>query len=657
MSQEPRHEHTFYLGLCMAGAVSAGAYTAGVIDYLTEALENYEKVRGQKGFPRHAVRIPVMGGASAGGMTSIITAAAAQQGLHHVRTPQKDPQAEIKDNILYHSWVDLTSADMFPVLMDNDDIEPGEVYSLFNSNFIKAIADRVLKPTVPPADSLPTYFCKNMKVFVTLSNLQGFCYNVAFKASSQDKAWPYYMQIHNDYACFQICNNGTTKADPGWIPLNLVTGQNIDIAIDAAMATGAFPVGLRSRLLKRPSAAVNNNPFLKQYLSKDPVPGEEYTTLNVDGGMINNEPFEYVRQVLETESAKNGAGLTESYDTFNSSVVMIAPFPSVKPSTITLGEKLIHSMGLTFSAMRSQMRAKSTEYVDAMDPSCPDLFLIDPSRTNGILPKIQGQKAIACGALDGFSGFLSKDFRIHDYFLGRYNCYVFLREYFTVPESSLEDNPIFKYGYGDPDIDKSRFRARDGGYQILPIVDEQPPVEPEWPVQDWSTFSRFKEPIKERAEALLLNLFKLSPVRRTLLWIGSRVILRGLLAKAALNRMYNELTDWKLLKGQPEQQPKVKDQSEIVEPSSTANYVKLVILKLARLKIPVAELEGGMLLAGLNYNDNMCYDLVTQLDRFVAGIKPGAYIDNADITINKTVKEVVDLVETRLAHHDNKVMQ
>jgi hypothetical protein len=31
-------QDTFYVGLCMAGAVSAGAYTAGVMDYLLEAL-------------------------------------------------------------------------------------------------------------------------------------------------------------------------------------------------------------------------------------------------------------------------------------------------------------------------------------------------------------------------------------------------------------------------------------------------------------------------------------------------------------------------------------------------------------------------------------------------------------------------------------------
>ena len=38
-----QQSHTFHLGIAMAGAVSAGAYTAGVLDYLFETLERWEK--------------------------------------------------------------------------------------------------------------------------------------------------------------------------------------------------------------------------------------------------------------------------------------------------------------------------------------------------------------------------------------------------------------------------------------------------------------------------------------------------------------------------------------------------------------------------------------------------------------------------------------
>ncbi|NBR14881.1 MAG: hypothetical protein EBU01_09950, partial [Crocinitomicaceae bacterium] len=63
------------MGLCLAGAISAGAYTAGVIDYLIEALERWETEKKQnEDIPKHRVVIEVIGGASAGGMTGIITA-------------------------------------------------------------------------------------------------------------------------------------------------------------------------------------------------------------------------------------------------------------------------------------------------------------------------------------------------------------------------------------------------------------------------------------------------------------------------------------------------------------------------------------------------------------------------------------------------------
>ena len=78
----------FEIGICMAGAVSAGAYTAGVMDFLIQALDEWEKrkVEDPENTPLHDVVIPVLGGASAGGMTSIITANAIQQEIDPVKT-------------------------------------------------------------------------------------------------------------------------------------------------------------------------------------------------------------------------------------------------------------------------------------------------------------------------------------------------------------------------------------------------------------------------------------------------------------------------------------------------------------------------------------------------------------------------------------------
>jgi len=81
----------FRIGIAMAGAVSAGAYTAGVMDYLLETLGTWEEAKKnireklakgeplteeEKTIPLHDVVIDVFGGASAGGMTAAITSLA-----------------------------------------------------------------------------------------------------------------------------------------------------------------------------------------------------------------------------------------------------------------------------------------------------------------------------------------------------------------------------------------------------------------------------------------------------------------------------------------------------------------------------------------------------------------------------------------------------
>src|SRR5262249_34270875 len=61
----PEHPGTFEIGLVLAGATSAGCYTAGVVDYLIEALEKFEHSKANPDGPQHNVRIRVIAGASA----------------------------------------------------------------------------------------------------------------------------------------------------------------------------------------------------------------------------------------------------------------------------------------------------------------------------------------------------------------------------------------------------------------------------------------------------------------------------------------------------------------------------------------------------------------------------------------------------------------
>ena len=116
----PKHEHredTFNLGLTMAGAVSAGAYTGGVLDYLFEVLDKWEKAKtgdlkidgyNKEDIPKHKVSIDVMGGTSAGGMTTIMTALYAIKGIiNPVTSKESGTAGGVKNNLFYDSWVNL----------------------------------------------------------------------------------------------------------------------------------------------------------------------------------------------------------------------------------------------------------------------------------------------------------------------------------------------------------------------------------------------------------------------------------------------------------------------------------------------------------------------------------------------------------------------
>jgi hypothetical protein len=54
-------KNTFQLGLCKAGAVSAGVYTASIPDYLIVTLDTWNKKKksGEENVPTHNVVIPV----------------------------------------------------------------------------------------------------------------------------------------------------------------------------------------------------------------------------------------------------------------------------------------------------------------------------------------------------------------------------------------------------------------------------------------------------------------------------------------------------------------------------------------------------------------------------------------------------------------------
>ncbi|MBE99397.1 patatin-like phospholipase family protein [Flavobacterium coralii] len=576
----------FEIGLCMAGAVSAGAYTAGVIDYLLETLEEWEKRRGEENVPSHQVSIPIIGGASAGGMTGLLLASALQEKHIPVQYSSSNTQitAPHPENKLYHSWVDLLNNDVFSKMLDVSDIKNGSVVSLLNSQFIEEIAAKMITGTKKAVDKLPAFFENNdgspLKIFTTLTNLEGFCYYAGLNAAGRQEK--YYMRVHNDYGCFELINGNATPTGNEWMPLNFATGQNVSVAVEAAMATGAFPVGLAPRTLTRPSEYVNQIPWLKYIFRNSPVKDGSYTSLNIDGGVINNEPFEKVRDLLNetlardkgmpytTDEEKAGTNrvlddINCDYSSFTNTVLMVDPFPSAEAEIFDANPVLTSVIPKTLGAMLSQMRAKPQEYKELMKENDASSFIISPSREirdkNGnVIEDVFGEKAIACGTLSGFGGFLHKEFRIHDFYLGRYNCEIFLRDYFTVPESALQNNPIFANGYsGVANKDDFASSATKPGeekqYQIIPIFSERTgefkiPVfscGDTWPKIKVQDIDKYEQKIRKRVGKLIMELFTFKGLARPLMFIGTKVVINKFIAGKAMDIIKLSLKKWKLL--------------------------------------------------------------------------------------------------------------
>ena len=561
----------FHLGLCLAGSVSAGSYTAGVLDYLLDALKIWEERKRQNlpDTPTQDVRISVIGGASGGGMTGIIASSILQNEIIPVKFPTslKEVLADQPQNKLYNAWVDMLGEDMFPMMLDTADIDKNkEITSLLNSDFIDKLANKLVKAKENKNRNFPGYIYSPLKVFLTLTNLAGFPYEISYRGNTTLNK--YYMAVHNDYACFKLNTDEAEKDE--WMPLDFATGKNVETARLAAMATGAFPIFLKSRVLARETREVNKIRWLKYV---DPVQGNEYVTQNIDGGILNNEPFEIVRFVLNELTSQPDSTIYNDPDFFKSTILLIDPFPSEKPADFKIDTGFLKTLAYTINCLVGQGRAKPGILASSVNIDLAGQFMIAPSRrvpgSDGKEKQVQGEKAIASSSLDGFGGFLSKEFRVHDYFLGRYNCEIMLRDYFIIPESSIDQNPIFKEGYSN--VDKSKFwvlkkekEIVDGKeveverkyYPIIPLFQERTIGFPvpnfssgiNWPTINSKEVESFRSLIRKRAQVILLTLLTKNTFRKILLWIGAKVVLNKIITKAIMEKIRNELSEHRLLK-------------------------------------------------------------------------------------------------------------
>ena len=466
---------SFKLGINMAGAISAGAYTAGVLDFLTEALDAWyaAKARGEI-VPEHDVVIEVFSGASAGGMCAAISSILLQQEFEHIEDVEKSGT----NNRLFESWVN--KIDIKELLKTEDLAKASSVISLLDSTVIDEIAEYALSSGDAHVVSRP-YVSPQLTLFLSLTNLRGVPYSLNGKAPGSIEESTFF---YGDRIRFETVSSlGTPPSSRSAHPIvPSVPGEagGWTLLQQAAKATGAFPVFLAPRPILRNqeeytppmwesvNSAVSDTPppTKPNFPEKLPNPFE---TLNVDGGVTNNDPFNYAHDYLLSLSPRQIAP-TGAEDT-DRAVINIAPFPTTKRYPELYDSKKNSNVFLAlsnlFGALISQSRFFGESLDQIMNGTTFSRFVIAPSDEELAKESLGNSDAqppaLQCASLGAFGGFFEKEFRAHDYVLGRRNCQKFLHDHFLLPEKNI----VIKSGIAEEHRQEiiTRFgRPAPGGY-------------------------------------------------------------------------------------------------------------------------------------------------------------------------------------------------
>jgi len=578
-------DDVFNVGFALSGAISAGAYTAGVLDYFFQALNAWEQARSDPDAPQHHVTVQVITGASAGAIAGALGVVALARGIRpqnlsadekaNAKTTPGSTSQDLRCVLpsLYETWVVrprmVDPGGGIDLLSSEDLRDPdAQVVSALNAALLDDIKAKALMPPVGGEAQTATppypYIAGKLHVYMTVSNLRGIPFTVSFGNST------YGMQTHGDRVHYIIDGLGNApSAENKWLagdssrqlPIGTLPadGQTLPPEWDrygtCALASSAFPVGLAPRQISAPLAEYKQRSYPANHGQATIEPSfpeawssglgaDGFVFLNVDGGVVNNNPFDYAQYALMEDPTAVVTGAEE----VERAVIMVSPFPEAPdfpPDGLPPAE-LVGVLQALFPALIDQARFKPTELVPAIDPANHSRFLIAPRRDVG---GVEQRYKIACGLLTGFGGFLDEKFRAHDFQLGRRNCQEFLRSIFGLPASNKIVTPLEGRIAFQLAIDAER-------YAIIPrLGDALPEVAlPEWPRMSEADLGVLMKRVKGRLDKLAPRFVQAqtpSQIFRALgrfgLWFGQDRIL-GFIRLAILTDLVrrDQIAGWKL---------------------------------------------------------------------------------------------------------------
>jgi hypothetical protein len=467
----------FELGLVLGGTVSAGAYTAGALDFLLQALEAWHD-----GQPPHSISIPIVAGASGGAINSGMLSLLARKRIPHIDPSQTNwnDTPGVTGNPLWDIWVDHVDGRNF---LTTDDIGNGKLLSILNTGLIDSAATQIAALGREADGFDRPYFPAPFRLAVTLANLRGIPYVMDVPATHGWRGPSF--RAHDDFARFAVAHGADPQSpDPAvrkrpdefWVDATGQGGDWVDATTLAeyCVASAAFPVGLRARPLSRPLHHYLYRPRLRLRPTVDragtvtaglerdwPEPDwseimqntpDRYDFVSVDGGTFNNDP---VRLVHEALAGLAGSDPREP-DTARRAIFMIDPLAGRDSQLPVPPEDLIGILSPLVTSLTDTGRYYTADMALLGDPNVFSRFQLVPARAD---MNRTGDTALAGSWLEAFGGFLCRPFRVHDFMLGRLNMQNYLRTTLVLQG----DNPLFGNWSAD---DRKRFAVDGAGNRV-----------------------------------------------------------------------------------------------------------------------------------------------------------------------------------------------
>lgn len=530
----------FEIGLCLAGAVSAGAYTSGVLDFLLEALEEWQrkKEEGHPDTPSHQVQLSVLASASAGSVVAALLACSLRQQFAH------GPRS---DNPLYRNWVE--GVDILDLLGAQDlQVADAGFPSLLDCSRLDQLADEALAQVTPGTPYPRDHVADTLRLAFCQANLTGVPYALEMSGdASAPGSRGLDMTAHADHILFAL----NTRSDEAPAPLRPDEyALNVNAhsrerrgnwwwMLQHALGSSAFPGGLRHRLLERRASDyqylfIPHGKYLIHQRPSRRLNGD-YAYLCADGGTMNNEPVALTHQLL-----CGPLGHLEHHGVATRAMLLVDPFPDVAvyQAPKQAGD-LFTALPKLLGAWKEQCRADSSESMLANDDHVYSRFLVSPNRGAAWRRQFPDRPQLASSSLGAFGGFLHQAYRHHDFMLGRRNCQQFLKQHFSLPAG----HPLFRQN----ERQQARMTSDAGPqeWRIIPLLgsaaENQPVALPAWPANalDETRLERIHQGINARLRALIT--LKTLPSRNwgscalSLLLVVLRALFGGLASNKALN--------------------------------------------------------------------------------------------------------------------------